>query len=141
MLASLIGAAILTSDASLRPDRCDVRRPLSYDHDDIAARTIPWSIILLVPEWEYYVYFYSLSCGHCLSIKEIVLGYAFCGETPVYFVAQSDEIVFGDDVESTIGADDISEIFIAGYPSLLEIANGAIAMNVAGSAAVADVLS
>ena len=112
-----------------------------YEYEDIKDKEIKWSDIFTVEYSHYYVYFYSPFCGHCLSIKNEVIRYSFCGSEKIFFVEASDEIKIGTNTELTIGATTVEEVWILGYPSLVDIENGVLIMNIAGANTIREFLT
>jgi hypothetical protein len=112
----------------------------SNDYQDIEDLKIKWKDILSVQKNHYYVYVFSPHCGHCLEIRDIVIHYSRCGQVPLLFVEESKEIPFGNEIKETIGATSIEQLWILGYPSLLEIKKGTVIMNIAGASEISQVL-
>ena len=79
----------------------------------------------------YFVYFYSLVCQNCNSIKNEIIEYGLANDD-IYFVQDSKEFVFGNDITKTIGISDISFFFISGFPTLIEIDNAILVNHVVG---------
>lgn len=121
------------------PDLCE--NDAIYEYEDIKDKEIKWSNIFTIEFNHYYVYFYSSFCGHCLSIKNEVIRYSFCGSEKIFFVEASNEIKIGTNTELTIGATSIDEAWILGYPSLFDIENGVLIMNIAGANTIRDFLA
>ncbi|MDD4154304.1 MAG: thioredoxin family protein [Bacilli bacterium] len=112
----------------------------TYSYDDIIDITIKWDDIFAMTPRNYFVYFYSLYCGHCQSIKDLVINYSKRGEITMYFVEASTEVVVAKDTHLTIGAMAVEQLWILGYPSLVEIENGAVVINIAGANAIKEIL-
>ncbi|NCA95789.1 MAG: hypothetical protein EOM74_02290 [Methanomicrobia archaeon] len=113
----------------------------NHSYQEVVSKEITWSNIFNQTPEEYFVYFYSPFCGHCLSIKDLVIGTALCGKKDIYFVVSSIEVIITHDTGSTIGATSIEEMWIGGYPTLLQIRGGALMMNIAGATAICDYLT
>jgi hypothetical protein len=69
-----------------------------------------------------------------------VINYAFCGENEMRFVAANQDVKLGNDIEATLGATTIEQVWIIGYPSLLNIKDEVLVMNIGGSTAIVDYL-
>ena len=100
-------------------------------------KIISWDSILSL-EGEYFVYIFSYRCFYCNQIKDLILTYNEVSSFTFYFVEFVDEIPIKREIEDTIGLKEISEVFIKGVPSLLEVKNGEIIGNYAGSKEIAD---
>lgn len=111
----------------------------SKDYNEIEAYKISWNDIFAIESNDYYVYFYSTTCSHCKSIKNQIIDYAL-KEGSMYFIEFSDEVVISKDIKNTIGATSVSELSILGTPSLLEILDHRVSLNIAGSKAILDFL-
>lgn len=140
-LTLLIFVAVLSCDVvyDKQSQFCDLRTDRSYD--EISDKMILWSEIFNVISSDYLVYVYSAYCGHCLSIKNLVIGTALCEIEEIYFVTYSSEVVIAQDVENTIGVASVDAIWIRGYPTLLRIYDGILIMNIAGASAISDYLT
>lgn len=128
------------SDSTLNSDDAVCSDSESYDYEDIENQKIVWRDLFNAEPSHYYVYAYSPYCGHCLEIRDGVIHYSRCGSIPLFFVEASDEIAFGSHIETTIGAVSIEQLWILGYPSLLEIKNGTLIANTAGSSKITEIL-
>lgn len=113
----------------------------NHSYQEVENREIIWSDIFNVMSSDYLVYVYSAYCGHCLSIKNLVIGTALCEIEEIYFVTYSSEVVIAQDVENTIGVASVDAIWIRGYPTLLRIYDGILIMNIAGASAISDYLT
>lgn len=106
-----------------------------HDYGEIIDRQIEWNGLFLVGIPQYFVYFYSPTCSHCNQIKNVIIEYALKDER-MYFVKYSDEIRIAPDIENTIGATSVDDVAILGTPSLIEISNSVLKMNIAGTKAI-----
>jgi thiol-disulfide isomerase/thioredoxin len=111
-----------------------------YSYEDISEKAIKWADVFQITPYHYYVYFYSPYCGHCQSIKDLVINYSVCGEIPMFFVEANNEVVTSKDTHLTIGATSIEQLWILGYPSLVEIESGVVIANTAGANAIQEIL-
>ena len=117
----------------------DVSVSTYHDYDEFEDNTIEW-LDLLNQEGRYYAYIYSPRCGHCNDIKQDVLGYAL-NRNDFYFVEYSSDIPIANNIEDTIGKDDIGVVFIKGTPTLIEVENHVVINNIAGSNSILDTLT
>lgn len=137
---SLIPSLLLYGDSVPYVDYCPYDIHHGFEYSDIADRIIRWEGIFDIDENNYFIYLYSPYCGHCQEIKKQVLLYAFCGEVDMYFIEISEEVTFGSDIELTIGATSTEQLWILGYPSLLEIKNANLIANIAGAKGIKEKL-
>ena len=97
---------------------------------------IVWSDCLKQKEDHYLVFFYSDTCAHCHEIMGDVLSFYEANVLPTYFldIKASDTIVpISNNIDLTIGVDNIDDLFIAGTPTILEVENWIVKANVPGS--------
>ena len=107
----------------------------SHDYGEISSHEIMWKDLFSIGIPQYFVYFYSPTCSHCNEIKQTIIEYALSDER-MYFVKYSDEITISPFVGDTIGATTIEEVSIMGTPSLIEITDGVLTKNIAGTNAI-----
>ncbi|NMV82426.1 MAG: hypothetical protein GX816_02610 [Erysipelotrichia bacterium] len=112
----------------------------TYSDEDIYDKTIKWHDIFEMTPHHYYVYFYSPYCGHCQSIKDLVINYSMFGNVTMFFVEANREVTVAEDTYLTIGATSIEQLWILGYPSLIEIESGLLIANIAGANAIKEIL-
>ncbi len=97
---------------------------IEYDYSDVTTH-IDWIDVFSQTGDLYFVYFYSLTCGHCKEIKQEVLSYYFSSNETIYFVQTDENTVYGSSGE-LIGVSDISNLFIFGTPFLIKLENHVI---------------
>ena len=102
---------------------------INHEYEEISNQKILWNDIFSVAKPTYFVYFYSLVCQNCNSIKNEIIEYGLANDD-IYFVQDSKEFVFGNDITKTIGISDISFFFISGFPTLIEIDNAILVNHV-----------
>ena len=73
----------------------------------------------------------SFICHNCNSLKNEIIEYAIKNQN-IFFVQDSKDFVFGNDITKTIGISDISFFFISGLPTLIEIDNSILVNHVVG---------
>ena len=120
---------------------CVNRTEKEYDYSDFEDCFISWENALNCAESQYFVYIFSKTCHACKEIKNDVLNYAAREKYSFYFVEYSNEIPSGEDIDQTIGAKYIKDVYIRGIPSLLEIENGQVALNIAGTTEILKFLN
>ena len=112
-----------------------------YGYDRIEALIIPWEGLFDVGPDHYLALVFSKSCQHCLAIEDTVVRYALAeGNTPLFFIPATSEIPKGNDLSKTLGATSIEEVFIMGWPTLLELSSGILIDHRAGEKAVLEKL-
>ena len=104
---------------------------INHEYDEIVNQKLLWNDIFSVAKTTYFFYFYSLVCQNCNSIKNEIIEYGLANDD-IYFVQDSKEFVFGNDITKTIGISDISFFFISGFPTLIEIDNAILVNHVVG---------
>ena len=104
---------------------------INHEYDEIVNQKLLWNDIFSVAKPTYFVYFYSLVCQNCNSIKNEIIEYGLANND-IYFVQDSKEFVFGNDITKTIGISDISFFFISGFPTLIEIDNAILVNHFVG---------
>jgi thiol-disulfide isomerase/thioredoxin len=103
--------------------------------------TIVFNNCLIQKEQNYLLYFYSSYCGHCKEIKDSVIEFALRKIVPFYFVIFDSTVPIFNDIEATIGASKIEEIGILGTPSLINIFEGSVRLNIAGSSKIMELIN
>lgn len=101
---------------------------VNYDYDMVKNLHLDFENIFNVDKKEYYVYFYSKNCLHCLLLKNKIIPLALKKDN-LYFVEYVDEIPIGSNVIDTIGATTIDEFFIIGTPTLIYINDKRVEIN------------
>jgi len=101
-------------------------------YDEIMEYKIDWFSALLIAKSRYFVYIYSITCSHCIEIKNEIISYRVDQNYPIYFCEFNKNIPIVNSTETTIGTSDISNVGILGTPSLLTIENNTVISNVAG---------
>lgn len=116
----------------INEDKCIVSNETNHSYDEISHLIINYQDIFLQTEQHYFVYFYTFNCGHCYQLKNYMISYALCNQIKTYFISENNDIKYGSNTNKTIGINDIEQLFILGYPSLIEIKNKALIYNEAG---------
>ena len=110
------------------------------DYNQLEEYQITWRDLFLQSNSEYFVYIYSLSCLHCQNIKEEVINFVISEKYPTYLIEYTKDIPISNNVEDCIGSSSYVEVTIKGTPSLLQIKNGYLILNAAGSKEILSVL-
>lgn len=110
------------------------------DYNQLEEYQITWRDLFSQSNSEYFVYIYSLSCLHCQNIKEEVISFVISEKYPTYLIEYTKDIPISNNVEDCIGSSSYVDVAIKGTPSLLQIKNGYLILNVAGSKEILSVL-
>ena len=117
----------------------DSSEEIKHDYDEVIDREILWKEMFMVEKAQYFIYFYSPTCSHCKEIKNEIIDYALSIDN-FYFIKYSDDVIIAPEIKSTIGATSPDEVAILGTPSLIEIIDGVLTNNMAGSKTILDFL-
>ena len=93
---------------------------VNHEYSEVVKYTIIWESIFEQEKDKYFVYFYSLTCSHCASLKNDIISYALKSKN-LYFVQASEDVHISEDITDSIGAISTNDLAIKGYPSLIEI--------------------
>lgn len=104
---------------------------VNHDYPEIKQYKIEWNDIFIQAKTNYFVYFYSLTCSHCASLKNKIIEYALLNKN-VYFCSNSEEVKITKNIENTIGKNDIKSFAILGFPSLVKVEKSYCVLNIAG---------
>jgi thioredoxin-related protein len=91
-----------------------------YDHQ-LLIHIVDQNVLLTQPEEVYYIYFYSLTCSHCNSIKEEMIEFVINSDNLYYYSSIQD-------LQSTNGIPTYLEV----VPTLVKVENGLITETVTG---------
>lgn len=97
---------------------------------------IVWEQLFAQPANNYLVYVYAETCSNCQAIKDEVIAFALEKVVPLFFVDINNpinEIKITHEVESSYGATSCQDVSILGTPTLIEIYQGVLIANVAGT--------
>lgn len=110
-----------------------------HEYFEVENYFINWNSILTQNKDSYYVYLYSTTCNHCQELKNWIIETAL-SRGDIYFLKGTNKDVIKNDVSDTIGATDVSQLAIMGYPTLLKITSKTLVKNVAGNSKIMDLL-
>ena len=97
---------------------------------------IIWPECLQQKEDHYLIFFYSETCTHCHEIMGDVLSFAEENILKMYFLdtkSSDTKIPISNNIDLTIGVDNVDALFIAGTPSIIEVENWIVRANIAGT--------
>ena len=106
------------------------------EYKQIIDEKIMWSDCLSQNEDHYLVFFYSETCAHCHEIMGDVLSFKEENILKMYFLnikEQDIKIPISNNIDLTIGIDNVDDLFIAGTPSIIEVENWIVKANIAGT--------
>ena len=129
-ISALLGSCFKQGQSSTSKTSSSSTSIKSLDYGDFKDCFLFYSNIFSVDKEKYYVYFFSKTCGHCNNLKSFVLSKVI--DKDIYLVESSEEVIFKEDVSSTIGLTSIEGFGILGYPSLIEIKEKIITKNIGG---------
>ena len=105
------------------------------EHEIVIIQQIKWSTVLSQKESHYLVFFYSETCAHCHEIMGDVIAFSTAEIVKTYFldIKQSEtKIPIKNEIDETIGATSIDDLFIVGTPTIIEVEEGMVKANVPG---------
>ena len=104
-----------------------------HSYDEIEDYKIEWNSLFSLAKTHYFVYFYSVHCGHCEQIKNQIIEYSLTHIEEFFFLEYTSEIPVITNPEQTIGVDNLENFGIRGTPSLVEIENKKVVLNLSGT--------
>jgi len=111
----------------------------THSYEEVKDKTIDFADSLNRQENVYFVYCFSHVCEYCEQIKNEVIHIALKKVKTIYFC--STNVVEEElDPEATIGCTEIEDLFVGGYPSLIEIKNATVTRNLLGKTKVMEAL-
>ncbi len=116
-----------------------VSNEIQHSYSEIKNKKLAWNYLFFDSDTPYYVYCYSLTCSHCNKIKNKVIEHALQNDN-FYFYEDSSLTCFSDEIDKTIGVNDIKYLFIKGFPSLLKIEEKKLLKNLCGEDAIINEL-
>ena len=105
---------------------------IALDYTDFPDLVLEWKNLFLPAKSQYFVYIYSISCLHCSHIKKEVLDTVEANKELFYLMEYNSDIPTSNNVSETIGKEKVEEISILGTPTLIEITNHSVGLNIAG---------
>ena len=117
---------------------CKQSEPIDYN--SCSNKVITYQELFNQNQDDYYVYIFSYNCGHCEDFKEEILPIIY-NHRNMYLLEYSKDIKITSNVDETIGASSIEDVYILGTPTLLEIKDGILMTNVAGKTEIRKIVS
>lgn len=137
MFLLLLPTLLVGCSSSIRPI-AKMGEQNKKDYSDYEDLHLEWKNLFSPAKSQYFVYIYSFSCRHCANIKDLVLDAVEDDKDHFYLMAYSEEIPLINNVSETIGKEKIEDIGILGTPTLIEISNHHVAINIAGENLIKD---
>lgn len=132
LFISIFPSCSIASNSIKSNSDSSIDESINHSYKEIENKKIIWNCMIFEANSPYYIYFYSLNCAHCNQIKNKIIEYALKYEN-IYFIEDSKDILFGDDIDSTIGESRPEDIYIKGFPSLIEIESKKCVLNIYGN--------
>ena len=110
------------------------------DYSDFEELFLGWNDLFSPAKSQYFVYIYSFSCLHCAHIKKEVLSTIDSHRELFYLMEYSEDIPTSFNVSETIGKERVEEVYIMGTPTLIEITNHYVGLNIAGEKEITSYL-
>ncbi|MCF0116593.1 MAG: hypothetical protein HUJ61_00925 [Bacilli bacterium] len=111
-----------------------------HQYSEIEDKKISWNSMFFLAKPQYFIYFYSITCAHCQSIKNDMIEYGL--EHDDFFFCEADEThKIRENIEVSIGATSLDKFCILGYPSLAKFENKIVTINVAGVSSIYSLLN
>lgn len=109
-------------------------------YDNYYDLKIEWEDLFKQDEASYIVYIYSETCYYCNKIKNDIFNFIDKDFYPIYLINFNKDIPVFNELECTIGATSIDNVWIGGTPNLIHIVNRHVFMNIAGAEKITNYL-
>ena len=113
---------------------------VAIDYNDFTDLFLEWKSLFSPAKSQYFVYIYSQNCLHCAKIKKEVLSVIEKHRNMFYLTEYTKDIPTGNNVSETIGKEKLEEVYIMGTPTLIEITNHYVGLNIAGEKEITSYL-
>ena len=134
----LIPLLVGCSSKQIEAKQSDGQNQLEYTmFTDIYLK---WEDLFKPAKSQYFVYIYSEFCSHCAKIKEDVLGTIYDNVELFYLTEYSETIPITTNPSLSIGKEKVEEVAILGTPTLIEVSNHYVALNIAGEKDILEYL-
>ena len=108
---------------------------IKHNYHEIKSDLISWIDVFNQSETDYFVYFYSVRCGHCNEIKNDIIEYYYSNKNTLYFVCTDIDSLVGPPKDLT-GIDNIDDFYIFGTPFLIRVYEYMVKEYYAGTRAI-----
>ena len=140
-LLFLLSNIVLTSCQQVEEETPEQEDTITLDYEDFLDIHLEWKNLFSPAKSQYFVYIYSISCGHCNQIKKEVLEFVNDHKEAFYLIEFNSDIPTKTNVAESIGKEKIEEVSILGTPTLIGVTNWAISLDIAGEKEITDYLS
>ena len=120
-----------SSQQEHREPQTEIIVEVEHSYDEVQDYELTWETMFDVDSTLYYVYFYSQSCNHCEELKNYIIEKALTTNN-IYFIKGTNKDQIGNDPKKSKYTENPGDIWILGYPSLLQIVNHKCVKNLAG---------
>lgn len=139
-ILTLLLLPLLTGCSTTKVEATSQVEQKELDYTDFKDLNLEWENLFLPAKSQYFVYIYSISCLHCAHIKKEVLSTIEEHKELFYLMEYQSEIPTSFNVSETIGKEKVEEVYIMGTPTLIEITNHYVGLNIAGEKEITDYL-
>jgi len=139
-ILTLLLLPLLTGCSTTKVEATSQVEQKELDYTDFEELKLEWKNLFLPAKSQYFVYIYSISCLHCAHIKKEVLSTIEEHKELFYLMEYQSEIPTSFNVSETIGKEKVEEVYIMGTPTLIEITNHYVGLNIAGEKEITDYL-
>lgn len=139
-ILTLLLLPLLTGCSTTKIEATSKVEQKELDYTDFEELKLEWKNLFLPAKSQYFVYIYSDSCLHCAHIKKEVLSTVEEHNELFYLMEYQSEIPTSFNVSETIGKEKVEEVYIMGTPTLIEITNHYVGLNIAGEKEITDYL-
>ena len=129
----LVLVAMFTSCAPAKSEQ--MSKNAFEEYEIVNTQQIKWSSVLSQIETNYLVFFYSETCHYCHEIMRDVIAFSTSNIVKTYFLdikKSETKVPIKNEIDETIGATSINDVFIAGTPSIIEVEDGMVKANIPG---------
>ena len=109
----------------------DAEVPTERSYDEVSDYELVREAMFDVDSDKYYVYFYSMTCNHCEEIKNYIIEKSL-ERGDIYYIKGTSKDQVTNDTKKLIGAENLADFYILGYPTLALISNKKCTKNLAG---------
>ena len=113
----------------------------TFDYSDFKDINLDWENLFSPAKSLYFVYIFSVSCGHCERIKQMVLEEIDEYRDIFYITEFKSQIPITTNAKETLGKEETKEISILGTPTLLGVTNKYLSLNIAGEKEILEYLA
>ena len=135
-------AAVFTSCSPVKSE--STYKNAIQEYEIVKRQEINLSDCLSQEEEQYLVFFHSETCLHCQEIIEDVTSFAASNIFKTYFLdvaKEGNKTPRCSKEEITLGIDQVEDLKIVGTPTIIEVENGIVIVNIAGKESCLEFLN